>query len=70
MAKKNENYTETPYTKIENIVLEKVFTLEAENSQLRSELVLAKAKLEVYERIATVTGTKSSLGFGPPIERE
>lgn len=70
MATRNTNYTDNPYTKIESIVMEKVFTLEAENSQLRSELALAKAKLEVYERIATVTGTKSSLGFGPPIEKE
>lgn len=59
-----------PYNKIEQLVYEKIFSLENENSELRSSLALARAKLEVYERIATVTGSKSSLGFGPPIERE
>lgn len=70
MATRNPNYTDNPYNKIESIVMERVFSLENENSQLRTELAIANAKLEVYERIATVTGAKSSLGFGPPLEKE
>ena len=54
------------YEKIENIVLEKVFALENENAQLKQELDIAKAKLNVYERIATISNSKTSLGFGPP----
>lgn len=58
------------YAKIENIVLEKVFSLEAENAQLKSDLALANAKLEVYERIATISDLKGTIGFGPPLNRE
>lgn len=58
------------YTKIENIVLEKVFSLEAENAQLRNELAIAQAKLEIYERIATVSDSRVQLGFGPPTLKE
>lgn len=69
MAAKKQECKSNAYDKIEQLVYERVFSLENENSQLRSELTTAKAKLEVYERIATVTGAKSSLGFGPPIEK-
>lgn len=69
MATKKQECKSNAYDKIEQLVYERVFSLENENSQLRSELTTAKAKLEVYERIATVTGAKSSLGFGPPIEK-
>ena len=55
------------YNKIENIVLEKVFSLENENAQLRNDLAIAQAKLEVYERLANISGDKAQLGFGPPI---
>ena len=58
------------YAKIENLVMEKVFTLEAENAQLRTDLAMANAKLEIYERIASVSDSKVQLGFGPPISRE
>lgn len=54
------------YNKIENIIMEKVFSLETENAQLKQELATAKAKLDVYERIATISNSKTSLGFGPP----
>lgn len=54
------------YNKIENIIMEKVFSLETENAQLKQELDIAKAKLNVYERIATISNSKTSLGFGPP----
>lgn len=60
----------TAYDRIEQMVVEKVITLENENAQLRSELAYANAKLSVYERIATVSDTKTQLGFGPPIEKE
>lgn len=60
----------TAYDRIEQMVVEKVITLENENAQLRSELACANAKLSVYERIATVSDTKTQLGFGPPIEKE
>ena len=66
MAVKKEDI----YNKIEQIVMDKVFMLENENSQLKTELAYAKAKLEVYERIASVSDSKISLGFGPPIEKE
>ena len=66
MATKKEN----AYEKIENIVMERVFLLENENTQLRQELAAAKAKLSVYERIATITNSKNTLGFGPPITQE
>jgi hypothetical protein len=55
-----------PYEKIESIVMEKLFSLESENAQLRQELALANAKLSVYERIASISDTKTQLGFGPP----
>lgn len=58
------------YAKIENLVMEKVFTLETENAQLRTDLAMANAKLEIYERIASVSNSKVQLGFGPPISRE
>ena len=58
------------YSKIESIVMERVFSLENENAQLKSELAYAKAKLEVYERLATISGPKTQLGFGPPLDRE
>lgn len=58
------------YAKIENLVMEKVFVLEAENAQLRTDLAMANAKLEIYERIASVSDSKAQLGFGPPISKE
>lgn len=58
------------YEKLEHIVMERVFTLENENAQLRQELTTARAKLSVYERIATITNSKTTLGFGPPITQE
>ena len=57
------------YSKIESIVMEKVFSLENENAQLRNDLAVAQAKLDVYERLANISGTKTQLGFGPPIDR-
>ena len=57
------------YNKIESIVMEKVFSLENENAQLKNDLAIAQAKLEVYERLANISGTKTQLGFGPPIDR-
>lgn len=61
---------EDVYNKIEQIVMDKLFTLESENTRLKTELAYANAKLEVYERIANVSGSKVSLGFGPPINKE
>ena len=55
------------YSKIENIVMERVFSLENENAQLKNDLAIAQAKLEVYERLANISGDKVQLGFGPPI---
>ena len=56
-----------PYEKIENIVMGKMFELERENAQLKQELATAKAKLEVYERLASISDSKNTLGFGPPM---
>ena len=61
---------ESAYNKIEQIVTEKIFSLENENAQLKSELAYAKAKLEVYERIASISNPKTVLGFDPPLRRE
>lgn len=58
------------YTKIERMVIEKIVTLETENAQLKSELAYANAKLEVYERIASISNQKTTLGFGPPLREE
>ena len=69
MATKKEKSNDA-YAKIENLVMEKLFTLEAENSQLKTELAIANAKLEIYERIASVSDSKVQLGFGPPIMKE
>ena len=57
------------YSKIESIVMEKVFSLENENAQLKNDLAVAQAKLDVYERLANISGDKTQLGFGPPIDR-
>ena len=57
------------YNKIESIVMERVFSLENENAQLRNDLVVAQAKLDVYERLANISGDNTQLGFGPPIDR-
>ena len=69
MATKTEK-SNNAYAKIESLVMEKVFVLEAENAQLRTDLAIANAKLEIYERIASVSDSKVQLGFGPPISRE
>ena len=58
------------YSKIESIVMERVFSLENENAQLKNDLAIAQAKLEVYERLANISGDKVQLGFGPPIDRQ
>lgn len=69
MATKMENKNEA-YSKIEALVMERIFTLEADNARLQNELAIAKAKLEIYERIATVSDSKMTLGFGPPITKD
>lgn len=63
MATKTEK--EDVYIKIENIITEKVFKLEQENTQLKEELNIAKAKLSVYEKIINISDSKMTLGFNP-----
>lgn len=58
------------YDKLETLVMGKMFDLESENARLKTELAIAQAKLDVYERIANVSDSKKTLGFGPPIIRE
>jgi len=65
------------YKKVYNIVTEKVTILEEnlnalknENMRLKNELAIANAKIDVYERITSVSDSKTALGFGPPIRRE
>lgn len=70
MATRKVETENNAYDKIENIVMNRVFMLENENVQLRNELAVANAKLEVYERLANISGTKAQLGFGPPILKE
>ena len=65
MAKKDD-----AYNKIESIVMNRVFVLENENAQLKHDLAMAQAKLDVYERLANISGAKTQLGFGPPINKE
>ena len=55
------------YNRIEDLVRDKICVLEKENSQLKQDLALAQAKLEVYERLASISGAKAQLGFGPPL---
>ena len=57
------------YNKIGSIIMERVFSLESENAQLKNDLAVAQAKLDVYERLANISGEKTQLGFGPPINR-
>ena len=45
MATKTEKENNV-YAKIESLVMERVFSLEAENAQLRNDLAIAQAKLE------------------------
>ena len=59
-----------PYDKIERIILSTVYELEDENKRLKESLAIANAKLEVYERLATVSDSKTSLGFGPPLIKD
>lgn len=61
---------EVAYNKLESLVIDKVMKLENENAQLRQDLATAKAKLDVYERIASISNSKTTLGFGPPIREE
>lgn len=70
MATKKVETNNNAYAKMENLIMEKVFMLEAENAQLRTDLAIANAKLEIYERIANVSNSKIQLGFGPPINKE
>ena len=63
MATKTEK--EDVYIKMENIITEKVFKLEQENTQLKEELNIAKAKLSVYEKIINISDSKMTLGFNP-----
>lgn len=65
MATRNDEYD-----KIEQLVREKIYNLETENADLKQKLALANAKLEVYERVASVSNRETSIGFGPPIRNE
>lgn len=70
MASHKTDNIPNPYDKLESIVMNKVFALEDENVQLKNKLAIANAKLEIYERLANISGVKTQLGFGPPITRE
>lgn len=59
--------TDKAYQKLEEIIMNRVFALEEENSQLKRDLALAQAKLEVYDRIASVSDSQKTIGFGPPM---
>lgn len=62
--------TNKAYDKIEEIVMARVFVLEEENARLKTELALAQAKLEVYDRLASVSNSERAIGFGRPINSE
>lgn len=61
---------EVAYNKLESLVIDRVMKLENENAQLKTDLANARAKLSVYERIASISDSKVTLGFGPPIREE
>lgn len=61
---------ELAYDKLESIILNRVMELEHENAQLRKDLAGANAKLSVYERLASISDSKMTLGFGPPMREE
>lgn len=61
---------ELAYDKLESIILNRVMELEHENAQLRKDLAGANAKLSVYERLASISDSKITLGFGPPMREE
>lgn len=61
---------EVAYNKLESLVIDRVMKLENENVQLKTDLANARAKLSVYERIASISDSKVTLGFGPPIREE
>ena len=63
MATRKIETDDNVYSKIESIVMEKVFSLEDENTKLKQDLALAQAKLEIYERIASISDSKATLGF-------
>lgn len=69
MANKTDE-KQKAYDKLENIVMSRVFVLEAENSQLKADLAIAQAKLAVYDRLASISDDKRVLGFGPPVRQE
>ena len=69
MANRAKKTTQS-YEKIENIVMNQLFNLENENAHLKNELAIANAKLEVYERLASISNERTQLGFGPPSSRE
>ena len=69
MASHKKDNIPNPYDKLESIVMNKVFALEDDNVQLKNKLAIANAKLEIYERLANISGVKTQLGFGPPITR-
>ena len=62
--------TDKAYQKLEEIIMNRVFVLEKENSRLKHELALAQAKLEVYDRIASVSDSQKTIGFGLPMKGE
>ena len=62
--------TNKAYDKIEEIIMARVFALEEENARLKTELALAQAKLEVYDRLASVSNSERAIGFGRPINSE
>ena len=61
---------ELAYNKLESLVIDRIMKLENENAQLRADLTNARAKLSVYERIASISNSKVTLGFGPSIREE
>lgn len=64
------NKKELAYNKLESIVINRVMELEHENAQLKKDLAGANAKLSVYERLASISDSKVTLGFGPPMREE
>lgn len=61
---------ELAYNKLESLAIDRIMKLENENAQLRADLTNARAKLSVYERIASISDSKVTLGFGPSIREE
>lgn len=58
------------YEALKQLVTDRIYQLESANQELRIKLSVAQAKLEVYERLISISDSKISLGFETPMRKE